>query len=378
MTLRTKVWILAASAAFSFGCASPERSLTSEQPGSKGRLMLIGGGLDSDNRPVYERFLELARAPGEANVLIATAASGNQDESGTDKVETLHAYDASVKVQIIRRETDTATTVAAIDAASAMFFTGGDQKRITDRYRTKDQPTPEWEAMRRLLLRGGVIAGASAGDAMMGSIMFFTGRSAQALGIPRKDPDPDDDRENRPVPQIGPGMYFLPWALTDSHFWERDRIGRLVAALELTKARDVGPISIGIGIGEDACVEVDLATGEFVGTSVSESLLVDADTLVRDGASRRTVIGRVIKQGDRVIPMSWVKRNNDGPARPAGDARPVPVVEPGQNRQLASWQLFTSASQKGSGPVVLQLEGWRVVAWPDGKGNAVFDVEVEK
>lgn len=376
MTLTRRRFALSLALASLFAaCASQSASAV---PGSQGRLMLIGGGLDSDNRPVYGRFLECARAHGTPDVVIMTAASGNQDEAGTDKVETLHAYDAKVKVSVIRREDDTQKTVAAIDAATALFFTGGDQKRITDRYRPGDQPTPEWEAMRRLLARGGVIAGASAGDAMMGRIMFYTGRSAQALGIPRRNPDPDDEQENRPVPQIGPGMYFLPWALTDSHFWERDRIGRLVAALELTKARDTGPVSLGIGIGEDACVEVDLATGEFVGTSVSESLLVDARPLVRDGDHRRTCVARVIKQGDRLFPLDWALDNQDLPARPKAEARAVPVVEPGQHRQLASWQLFTSASVANASPVVLQLEGWRVVAWPDGKGNAVFDVEVQK
>ena len=349
---------------------------SSPAAGSQGTLMLVGGGLESDCRPFFDRFLELARRHGEPHVVIATAATGDQDEAAIEKVESLRAWDPTVQVSVIRRETSTAETVAIVRSATAMFFTGGDQKRITDRYRPGDQPTPEWEEMRRLLARGGVIAGGSAGDAMMGSVMFFTGRSAQALGIPRKDADPDDAEANKTGPQIGPGMYFLPWAVTDSHFWERDRIGRLAAALEVTKGTS-GQV-LGIGVGEDACVEIDLATGELVGTTPSESLLVDMSLLARDGKSLRNGVARVIAQGDRIDARAWSKDNVALPQRPAGALREVKVVEPGQDRQLASWMQFRQASVPGAGPVVVQLEGWRTVAWPDGRGNVVFDCEVQQ
>ncbi len=336
--------------------------------------MLVGGGLESDCRPFFDRFLELARRPGEAHVVVATAATGDQEEAAIEKIESLRSWAPLVRVSVIRRETPTAETVAIVDAATAMFFTGGDQKRITERYRPGDQPTPEWEAMRRLLARGGVIAGGSAGDAMMGSMMFFTGRSAQALGIPRTDADPEDPLANKVGPQLGPGMYFLPWALTDSHFWERDRIGRLTAALAVMKDSDRP--CLGIGVGEDACVEIDLRTGKLIGTTPSESLLVDADGLVRDGKSLRGGLARVIAQGDRIDPILWSKANAAPPQRPAGALREVKVVEPGQDRQLASWQQFRQASAAGAGPIVVRLDGWQVVAWPDGRGNAAFDVEV--
>lgn len=342
--------------------------------GSQGTLMLVGGGLESDCRPFFDRFMELARRPGEPHVVIATAATGDEEEAAIEKVESLRTWDPSVEVSVIRREMTTAETVTILRSATAMFFTGGDQKRITDRYRPGDQPTPEWEEMRRVLARGGVIAGGSAGDAMMGSVMFFTGRSAQALGIPRKDVDPDDALANKVGPQLGPGMCFLPWAVTDSHFWERDRIGRLAAALEVTKGKS-GQV-LGIGVGEDACVEIDLATGELSGTTPSESLLVDVSLLARDGKSLRNGIARVIAQGDRIDPRAWSKANVAAPQRPAGALREVKVVEPGQDRQLASWMQFRQASVPGAGPVVVQLEGWRTVAWPDGRGNVVFDVEV--
>lgn len=343
--------------------------------GRHGTLLLIGGGLDNDNAPVYGRFLELARRDGPPRIVIATAATGPQDEEATDKTEALRTWCPTAQVVVVRRETPTPDTVAAIDAATAMFFTGGDQKRITDRYRPGDQDTPEWLAMQRLLQRGGVIAGASAGDAMMGESMFTSGGSAHALGI-ASAPDAGDEQAP-PGPQLAPGMHFLPWLLTDSHFFERDRVGRLVAGLEACGTR------LGIGVGEDACVEVDLGSGDLIGVSVSESLLVDAAHLRRDGLARRQLLGRVIRQGDRVSLPARLATRGEPPAPATGDTpeQREPIAEPGQNRQLASWRLFRKASgAERTGPLRLSLDGWAIRAWPSGRGDGdvAFELIVER
>jgi cyanophycinase len=348
--------------------------------GSAGVLLAIGGGLDDDNAPVYGRFRDLASRGGPARIVIATAASGDEDDAERGKRESIGTWCPGAKIDAIRRGTPTAETVALIDSATAMFFTGGDQKRITDRYRPGDAATPEWEAMKRLLARGGVIAGTSAGDAMMGDVMFFTGRSAEALGIrpprARREGDADaearaESREESPLgPQIGPGMRLFSFAMTDSHFFERDRVGRLGAALEQSGVR------FGIGVGEDACVEIDLATGVVTGTSVAESLLVDAGALRRDGLARRGLRAAVIRQGARFDLRARLAAGPAAPpARPSTAPVEVAVAEPGQNRQLASWRLFRAAEDAASAPRRLALSGWRIVAWPDGRGESVFDLE---
>lgn len=345
----------------------------------RGHLLLIGGGLDDDNKPVYERFIALARATGgdAPGVVIATAASGDQAEAAKGKIESIRAYCQTCRIGVITRETPAAEAVALVDAASAMFFTGGDQKRITDRYLTvENTDTPEAEAMRRLLRRDGVIAGTSAGDAMMSDPMFLTGRSAEALGIrsTRQSPGPDDDaadtRPQSPLgPQIGKGMGFAPLVIADSHFFERHRFGRLVAALETGRRR------LGIGVGEDACVEIDLATIEVRGVSVADSLLVDAGGVTRDGLLRRNVRTLVLRQGTVVsLPARLKAPITPAPAAPNASER-VPVVEPGQNRQLASWRFFVRAQDTVKPTTVtLSLDGYEQRAWPDGQGWAVVEV----
>lgn len=362
-------------------CASSGLSTVANAAGPshsrRGALLLIGGGLDDDNRPVYERFLALAAANGPARIVIATAATGDQEIEATGKTEALLTWAPRVHVEVVRRETSTADTVAAINVASAMFFTGGDQQRITDRYRPHDKSTPEWEAMHRLLMRGGVIAGTSAGDAMMGEVMFYGGGSATALGAvpgPAFTAPKEDDDEEDPAqlgPRVGPGMRFLPDAISDSHFFERDRIGRLVAALETSKRR------VGIGVGEDAAVEFDLATGELRGISVSESLLVDITDMRRKGLKRSGILARVIGQGDRISLADWLARRAPLTMPPARPARAMPIVEPGQNRQLAAWRLFRQASDLASPAIRQHLRGYTLTVSPAGRGDVALEIDAE-
>lgn len=331
--------------------------------GRAGTLLLVGGGLEDDARAVYQRFLALASAHGPARVLIATAATGEQEVEVADKTGALRAWAPGLEIGVLRRETPSDAGVAAIDAASAILFTGGDQQRITARYRPGGQPGPEWLAMQRLLARGGVIAGCSAGDAMMGEVMLTGGGSASALGIGEPSPD-------APLgPRTAPGMGFVPWVVTDSHFFERDRVGRLVAALETSGRR------LGIGVGEDACVEIDLEHGVLTGVTDSESLLVDIAHLERAGSLRRGVRARLLGPGERVdLVARLATRPPAPPACPVRAPLEIPVVEPGQNRQLASWRQMRCASVAGAAPARLALEGWQVLAWPAGAGELALEL----
>jgi cyanophycinase len=332
---------------------------TARQPrfprAAAGALLLIGGGLDDDQQPVFDRFLALAGRDRAPRIVVVTAASGDQDDMAIGKVAALRTWWPGLACDVVRRETTTEATVAALDAATGLFFTGGDQQRITDRYRPAGADTPEWLAMQRLLDRGGVIAGSSAGCAMMGERMLLGGGSADALGADG--------------PRVGPGMRLQPWVLTDSHFFERHRTGRLVAALEATGQR------LGVGVSEDGCVEIDLATGVLIGIGTAEALLIDIGTLQRDGANRRAVRALRIPPSVRIDLRERLRQPAvPPPTRPLEPPTSEVIAEEGQNRQLASWRLFARAADGGVWQ--LPLDGHRLVAWPAGDGESVFDVEV--
>jgi len=349
---------------------------SSKAAAPRGTLLLIGGAILDDNRPVYRRFLELAAAHGPAHVVIVTAASLEQEESAGYKIDALRTWDPALEIQVVRRETPTAQTVAAIDHATALFFTGGDQARVTARYRPGDADTPEWLAMRRLLARDGVIAGTSAGDAMMGEVMFLDGGSTAALGIvlapPAKAPANELDEEDTEAvtklgPLLAPGMRFLPWAISDSHFFERDRLGRLVAALESTGRH------LGIGVGEDAAVEVDLARGELRGLSVSESLLVSTAGLEREGLDRLGLVGRLVGQGDRIRAQDWLAHAKPAQVDAAAPVRDLPPVAADDDRPIVSWRLFRLATA-GHEAVRQRTPGYSITAWPANGDNVTFEI----
>jgi len=246
---------------------------------------------------------------------------------------------------------------------------------VTARYRPGDSDTPEWLAMQRLLDRGGVIAGTSAGDAMMGQVMFLSGGSATALGIkppppakPSTDEDADEEDPGHLGPRIGPGMRFMSFGISDSHFFQRDRIGRLVAALEATNRH------LGIGVGEDAAVEVDLATAELRGVSVADSLLINTTGLRREGLDRLGLVARLVGQGDRLRPAAWIART--APARGCAGApvRDLPPAESGDDRPLVSWRLFQLASRSQNQAVRQHAAGYTITACPAGEDNVAFEI----
>lgn len=344
-----------------------------------GTLLLIGGALLDDNRPVYQRFLELAAAHGHPRIVIVAAASLEQDESANYKIDALRTWDPTVAVEIVRRETPTEQTVAAIDGATALFFTGGDQARVTARYRPNDTDTPEWLAMRRLLDRGGVIAGTSAGDAMMGEVMFYSGGSATALGImpppptqPSTDDEDDEEDPARLGPRIGPGMRFMPVGISDSHFFQRDRIGRLVAALETTKRQ------LGIGVGEDGAVEVDLESGELRGVSVADSLLIDIAGLRREGLDRLGLVARLLGQGEHLRPAAWLRQTPPTRGCPSAPMRDLPVPAIDDPDPLLAWRLFRLATRSENHTVRQHAAGYTITACSAGNGNVAFEIRTGK
>jgi hypothetical protein len=83
------------------------------------------------------------RARRTPRIVIATAATGPQDEEATDKTEALRTWAPGVPVDRgAARDRDRGDGRGDRCTATAMFFTGGDQKRITERYRPGEATRP--------------------------------------------------------------------------------------------------------------------------------------------------------------------------------------------------------------------------------------------
>jgi cyanophycinase len=253
---RSGVWVgavLAGVLALTGCAAGPDRPVDGP---SRGHLLIIGGGLNDDNASISGRFLELA---GPGRIGIIPTASGDPD-AGPTNAERLRRFDPGRDVVVIPLDKDAAAraddpaVAALIRSCSGLWFTGGDQSRITAVFRPGPRgaarDTEAYRATLDVLARGGVIAGTSAGAAVMSDPMITGGTSADALA--NGATWTDQPREGQGV-GLAPGLGYFPVGLTDQHFLERGRLGRLVVAL-----RETG-VSTGFGVAENAALEVDLA-----------------------------------------------------------------------------------------------------------------------
>jgi cyanophycinase len=230
-----------------------------QQP--RGRLFIVGGG---DSPPgLVARFVELAGGPQRARLVVVPMASSEPEASGREMAEELAALGPRATVLIVTRAgaLDTARA-AAVDSATGIWFTGGDQSRLTAIL----GDTPLLAAMLRRYRAGAVIGGTSAGAAIMSDSML-TGNQwrPDSLGY-YGDEYPAIARR---TVEVVPGFGFLPGTIVDQHFLRRERHNRLLSAV-LER-----PALIGLGIDEGTAVEVD-PDGTWRVLGRSSVMIIDA------------------------------------------------------------------------------------------------------
>jgi cyanophycinase len=228
----------------------------------EGWLAIIGGG----DRPdaVIREIIRLAGGPGAA-ILIIPGASGDQLDSSLYARHDFESCGArNVKFILLEKQgVDSAQNIALVKESRAVFFTGGDQNRLTALL----QDSRLLEEIRVLYReRGGVIAGTSAGAAVMSRIMI-TGEELLATAE-KNEEGPDFDSIRKSNIKTAPGFGFISGAIVDQHFIKRKRINRLLSlVLE-------NPQLIGIGIDEQTAIMVR-ANQEF--TVLGEGLVMVID-----------------------------------------------------------------------------------------------------
>jgi cyanophycinase len=222
---------------------------------SLGRLLAIGGAAGPG---LLARFAELAGR----HILVVATASAEPDDLETRYVEAFDRLGAG-SVRPLRLSTRAAANdpavAAELNAATGVFFTGGDQERITA---TLGGTLADSELQRLVANRALVLGGTSAGAAMMSGTMIVGGDGAAV--------------------QTGPGLEFLPGVLIDMHFAERGRLHRLLAAV----ARY--PHELGLGIDEDTAILVDGDRFEVLGSG--SVTVVDAGAATHLAGRRPSIV----------------------------------------------------------------------------------------
>jgi cyanophycinase len=240
--------------AFMLVCGlAPAAARAEARPGAgtaRGSLVIAGGALRADNAPVWNKIVELAGGPG-ARIAVFPTASANPERSGRATAEILAGYGARpfvVPVSAllagtdVRRAADDPQLAASVRAAGGAFFVGGDQGRITAALRHADGANSAvLDALWAMYRRGGVIAGTSAGAAIMSKTMFYEGRAP----LPTLRDGVTDGRD------IAPGLGFIgDDVFVDQHLLIRGRFARMLPAMLAKHYR------LGLGIDENTAAVV--------------------------------------------------------------------------------------------------------------------------
>ena len=208
------------------------------QPAARGHLVVIGGG----TRPPEVMHKIAALAGGaKGRMLIFPHASG-VPETGPDLEKEFRALGLGTVVLITadRAAADTDAVLAQMDGATGVYFAGGDQNRITAAL----LGTKVAQRLRTLYRNGAVIAGTSAGAAVMSRVMI-TGDEARPL---TKD-EAWQTIESENV-ATAPGLGFIDDVILDQHFVRRRRFNRLLS-LVLEQ-----PSLLGVAIDEETATWV--------------------------------------------------------------------------------------------------------------------------
>jgi cyanophycinase len=227
---------------------------------------MIGGRFEADNDALYGAL----RKRCDARIAVLSMASGYPLEVGQEIVDEFRAqgfYAELVPIFFETRDTSPfdASLVERLQAFGSVFFTGGDQSRIVGTLVQEGRETPALAAIRQLHRDGGLIAGSSAGAAIMSGPMLLGGTSLHAIsrGV-ESDAEAEQDFD---AFRLGRGLGFFDAGMVDQHFLARGRIGRLIWA-----ARECGE-ALAFGIDENSALIVSGRRAEVVGeTGV---LLVD-------------------------------------------------------------------------------------------------------
>ena len=165
--------------------------------------------------------------------------------------------------------------VAQVRAAQGVYFTGGAQARIVDAFAPGGRSSPLLLAIWDVYRAGGVVAGTSAGAAIMSSTMFRD--APDVLGAMKG--------KLREGQEVGAGLGFMGTQLfVDQHFLKRGRFGRMIPVMQALG------IPLGLGVEEDSAAllrgdEIEIIAGKAVVVDLAAGTASGGATLAADTAS---------------------------------------------------------------------------------------------
>lgn len=241
--------LLLALAGVLAGCAAGERSSRTTEAAPAGKLFIIGGG---DRTPaMMDRLVaEAGLGPGAGYAVILPMSSSEPDSAIIWSGEDFLARGIeTVGFNFVQGEAPAPSRLDSLRGAALIYISGGDQARFMGIV----AGTPIAEAIRDAYRAGVVVAGTSAGAAVMSARML--------TGDQRRHPEYTPTYEVLEADNIdlADGLGLLTRAIVDQHFVARSRHNRLLTAvIEF-------PDLMGIGIDESTAILVEADRAEVVG-----------------------------------------------------------------------------------------------------------------
>ncbi|MBA2650386.1 MAG: cyanophycinase [Legionella sp.] len=216
----------------------------------KGKLLIIGGAEDKKGFPMIDKMKEFTRyeilselLPHSQNKKIEIVTTGSEVHEEVKKTYKDVFNDLGYgNVGFIpikeRSETHKKNYLTRAEDAGVIFFTGGDQFRLStilggttfvDIIKARYQTDETF-----------IVAGTSAGAMVMSTVMIMGGGLTEALLYRNL--------------HTCSGLGFMPSCIIDTHFIKRGRFGRLAHAIIMN------PDQLGIGLGEDTALIIKNGT----------------------------------------------------------------------------------------------------------------------
>lgn len=232
------------------GAPAQQQTAPPEYGPPKGTLLIVGGG-SLEGTGITEKFIELAGGPDKKFIIVPTAG-GNRRQDGTlqeykeedviqswlrrgvKDVRMLHTSDPKVA--------DTEAFVKDLREANAVWFNGGRQWNIVDSYAN----TLTYREFHKVLERGGVIGGSSAGATIQGEYLVRGDTSGPNVMMTQE-------------PTHQEAFKFLRRSAIDQHINARNRWDDLVPVIQKL------PNLLGIGLSEGTAIIVKQDTFEVMG-----------------------------------------------------------------------------------------------------------------
>ncbi|WP_228025308.1 cyanophycinase [cf. Phormidesmis sp. LEGE 11477] len=199
-------------------------------------VMIIGGAEDKTNGCIILNAFVKSAGGNNATIGIIPSASREPAIVG-DRYYQLFTAMGALRVQVLdiryRSECEEERWLEVLNDCSGVFITGGDQLRLRDLI----GDTRFLQRLKEKLTKSElVLAGTSAGAAVMGKQMIAGGSSGES--------------PNQSLVDLTSGLGFVPELLVDQHFHNRNRMARLLSAIA------AHPNRLGVGIDEDTCIAI--------------------------------------------------------------------------------------------------------------------------